>query len=380
MAKSKTTNSLTKQYAYLKRRISKAQGKAKFVGVLYLIGTLVIAALCCLPLVTVEGATLGAAEFWKPFSQLKVEDGIIATIKSNFTGLAIATLYGVLLLALLMCVLKSLRSLGWLFKKKASKLYGFNRNAYAMDDMGRYFSTAFATAVSCHFLIVVLSGGVTQIDMLAYALLGVGLALHFLCGIVGGTVSLFSTDGELYEEKREVGSFSPFVRNVFQIAFTAVAAYFFVKANTLSATLKEVLSYGVKASLQNWEELLVPALQGVSALWLVIMTGYATGVKEYDADGADTPGRKSFLWLSLLLLLTVGGAVAYAKFVSKTAIDDGMLIVAGVAFVAFVVELCLRNLPKDNNVQTDEMDTGVFMKENYIKPGVYIPENENENK
>ena len=374
MAKAKTANSLTKQYAYLKRRISKAQGKAKFVGVLYLIGTLAIAALCCLQLLTVNDATLGATAFWKPFLQLKAEGGIVASIKANFIALAIAVLYGILLLTLLICVLKSLRSLGWLFKKKASKLYGFNRNAYAMDDMGRCFSTAFATAVSCHFLIVVVAGGVTKINMLAYALLGVGLVLHFLCGIVGGTVSLFSTDGELYEEKREVGSFSPFVRNLFQIAFTAVAAYFFVKANTLRGALDEILANGLG---QGVKSLIIPALQAVIAVWLVIMTGYATGMKEYDADGADAPGRKAFLWLSLLLFLTAGGAVAYAKLMAKAEIDNGILIIAGVALAAFVVELCLRKFPKNKYAPTDEVDTGVFMKENFTKPGVYVPDGEN---
>ena len=373
-------NSLTKQYAYLKRRISKAQGKAKFVGVLYLIGTLAIAALCCLQLLTVDGATLGVTEFWKPFLQLKPKDGIVALVKANFTALAIAVLYGGLLLTLLICVIKSLRSLGWLFKKKASKLYGFNRNAYAMDDMGAYFSTAFATAVGCHFLIVVLSGGVTEINMLAYALLGVGLVLHFLCGVVGGTVSLFSTDGELYEEKREVGSFSPFVRNLLQIVFTAVALYFFVEVNVISSALEEVLTNGVKASLENWESLLIPALQVVSALWLIIMTGYATGIKEYDADGADAPGRKSFLWLSLLWFLTVGGELVYTQFVLKTAVENGTWIMTGVAFAAFVLELCLRKLPKNKYSQTDEVDTGVFMKENYTKPGVYILDGENGNR
>ena len=153
-----------------------------------------------------------------------------------------------------------------------------------------------------------------------------------------------------------------------------------MKANTVSTALEEVLANGIKASLQNWKSLLIPALQVVSAVWLVIMTGYATGIKEYDADGADAPGRKSFLWLSLLLLLTAGGMVAYAKFVSKTAIESGMLIIAGVAFAAFVVELCLHKLPKNKYAQTDEVDTGVFMKENYTKPGVYIPDGENGNR
>lgn len=374
MAKQKSANSLTKQYAYLKRRISKNQAKAKFVGVLYLLGLFAIVALSCMQLVTLEGVTLGATSFWKVFTSANFGAGIVKAIKANFIPLFTSALYGLMLLIMLFCVIKSICSLNWLFKRKASKLYGFNRNAYAMDDMGRYFSRAFASAVIFHFLIAIVAGGKVTLSMLAYALLGAGLFFHFLCGTIGGTVSLFSTDGELYEEKREVGSFAPFVRNLFQIALTAVAVYFFVKGNTLREAVDKVLTGGIGALTKDMPALIMSTLQLAIALWLSVMVGYIVSNKEYDPDGADATGRKSYLWLSLLLLLTAGGAFAYAKAIAKIAVDTSVLIIAGVAFVGFVIELCLINLPKNKYAQSDEVETGLFIKENYDKPGVYLPD------
>ena len=374
MAKQKSANSLTKQYAYLKRRIAKNQTKAKFVGVLYLFGLFAIVALSCMQLIGIEGVTLGATDFWKAFTSANFGAGIAQAIKANFIPLFSSAMYGLMLLIMVFCVIKSLGSLNWLFKRKASKLYGFNRNAYAMDDMGRCFSRALASAVVFHFLIVLVAGGKVTVSMLAYALLGVGLLLHFLCGVIGGTVSLFSTDGELYEEKREVGSFAPFLRNVFQIALTAVAVYFFVKGNTLREAVDKVLAGGFGALTKDMPALIAFALQVAIALWLSVMVGYILSNKEYDPDGADAEGRKSYLWLSLLLLFTAGGLFAYAKMVAKIAVETSVLIVAGVAFSGFVIELCLINLPKNKYAQSDEVETGVFIKENYDKPGVYLPD------
>ncbi len=374
MAKQKSVNSLTKQYAYLKRRIAKNQAKAKFVGVLYLFGLLAIVALSCVQLITVEGVTLGAMRFWTVFTSVKFSAGIVKAIQANFIPLLTSAFYGLMLLIMIVCVIKSICSLKWLFKRKASKLYGFNRNAYAMDDMGRYFSRALASAVIFHFLIVLVAGGKVTVSLLAYALLGVGLTLHFLCGVIGGTVSLFSTDGELYEEKREVGSFAPFVRNLFQIVLTAVAVYFFVKGNTIREAVDNILAVGIGALTKSMPALITFALQIAVALWLVIMIGYIFSNKEYDPDGADAGGRKSYLWLSLLLLLTAGGLFAYAKVVAKLAVDTSLVIVAGVALAGVVIELCLSRFPKNKYAQSDEVGTGVFIKENYDKPGVYLPE------
>ena len=373
MSRKKVTNSQAKQYAYLKRRIAKAQGKAKFVGVLYLLGTLAISALCCLSLITVNGATLGATAFWKPFANLKFS---VSEIKANIFPLLIAVFYALMLLIMLSCVLKSLRSLKWLFKKKASKLYGFNRNAYAMDDLGRYFSRAFASALIFHFLIVVVAGGIKGVSMLAYALVGIGLVLHLFCGLVGGKVSLFSTDGELYEEKREVGRFSVLVRNLIQMALTATAIYFFVGNNAIKGTIETAKTNGFTALTKDTPSLIIFALQVLVVIWLIAMIGYATGNKEFDPDGKETAGRKTYLWLCFFLFVTSCAWYAYGQMIAKMTIDNEVVILAGVAFVGFIMEILLRNFPKTKNkcVETDEVETGVFLKENYDKVGIYFPE------
>ena len=55
-------------------------------------------------------------------------------------------------------------------------------------------------------------------------------------------------------------------------------------------------------------------------------------------------------------------------------VGSGERFVTQVAFVGFVIELCLINLPKNKYAQSDEVETGLFIKENYDKPGVYLPD------
>ena len=356
MARQQWASSPTRQYVYLKRRISKNRAKAKFVGFLYLLGLFVTVALSCMGLISVNDKRLNLMCIVSVFTSGKIK---------SFLFLA-SVGYALTLVIMLICVIKCICSLKWLFKRKASKLYGFNRNAYAMDDMGKCFSFAFASAVSIHFLIALVMDGEVTLSLFAYAFLGFGVVLHLLCGVIGGTVSLFSTDGMLYEEKREVGSFAPFVRNVFQIALTATAGYFLVKGSTLRSVIDELIKGGVTVLTGNTSTLITFGLQIAIALWLVIMTGYIFSNKEYDPDGADATGRKSYLWLSLLLLLTAGGLVAFAQMVAKIAIDSAFITIAGIAFAGVFIELCLLRLPINKyEAQLDEVETGVLMNENY---------------
>ena len=167
------------------------QRKAKAFGLLYLIATIALTALACLPLITFNdqtiGVKLGVMEFWTVFTQLG--EGI----QGIELSLAVAVIYGLMLFVLVINLLRSVCKLGWLFKKKASRLYGFNRNMYAMDDMGRRFSGSFAAIVSSHLLIMLLVAEVA-IQPLAFAALGVGVFFHFACGIPAGNVSLFDTE------------------------------------------------------------------------------------------------------------------------------------------------------------------------------------------
>ena len=78
--------------------------------------------------------------------------------------------------------------------------------------------------------------------------------------------------------------------------------------------------------------------------------------------------------------MTAGGAFAYAKFVAKVEIPMEILYIAGIAFVAFILELLTVNRPKLPEVkETDDVDASEYITENCDKPGVYVPAPQNAN-
>ena len=376
MAYSPNTQTEKKKYAELKRRIASSQGQAKFLGIVYLLATVALTALACLQLVSVDGATLGVLEFWKPFLKFTEGGGIVATIKANIFELTVAALYAIMLLVLLINVIVSLSKLGWLFKKKASKLYGFNRNMYAMDDMGECFGSTFATVIVMHFQIALLAGG-AKLGMLAYITLAVGIFVHFFAGMLAGNVSLYSSDDGVVEEKRAVGNFVPFIRNLLQIAFTAGVVYLFTQCSILRETLISVKNTGIKETLANPMELIIPALHLLIAIFTLFMVVYATSDKEFDPEGAKTPGRGWYLALSILLLLASAGAFVYGKFIKNTEVHNYVLFIAIGAFVMTVVEIirCTRPKVKGTKKESDdtEYETGVFLSENYTEEETVYP-------
>lgn len=370
MAKRTKMNGVSQRYAYMKQRIAKMQRKAKAFGLLYLLATIALTALACLPLIVFTdetiGVKLGVMEFWTVFTQLG--EGI----QGKELLLAVAVIYGLMLLILVINLLRSVFKLGWLFKRKASRLYGFNRNMYAMDEMGRRFSSSFAAIVVAHLLIMLLfAGGVVQ--PMAYAVLGVGVFFHFACGIPAGNVSLFNTDNGVSEQRRELGNFSPFVRNLFQLVIVAAVAYLFVGVAQIRSTIDLLLAEnGVADLMADPMALIIPALHLVILLILVGMIYYATGTIEFDPEGAEAAGRKRFLALSVLLLLCAGGAFVYAQFVAQTGAEQNVILLAVVALVAVIVELVLIGCPKMETENLDEVDVGTYLTETYDKPGVYI--------
>ena len=370
MAKKTKTNGVSQRYAYMKQRIAKMQRKAKAFGLLYLIATIALTALACLPLITFNdqtiGVKLGVMEFWTVFTQLG--EGI----QGIELSLAVAVIYGLMLFVLVINLLRSVCKLGWLFKKKASRLYGFNRNMYAMDDMGRRFSSSFAAIVSSHLLIMLLVAEVA-IQPLAFAALGVGVFFHFVCGIPAGNVSLFNTDDGVVEQRREFGNFSPFVRNLFQLVIVAAVAYFFVGCAQIRSTVDLLLvENGFAELMADPMSLITPALHLAILLILIGMIYYATGTIEFDPEGAEAAGRKRFLALSVLLLLCAGGAFVYGQFVAQTAVHQNVILIAVVALVAVIIELVLIGCPKMETENLDEVDAGTYLTETYDKPGVYI--------
>ena len=370
MAKKTRKTGVSQRYAYMKQRIAKMQGKAKAFGLLYLLATIAITVLACLPLLVIEdGAitlTLGAASFWTVFTELG--EGIVG----KELNLAVAVIYGLMLLVLAINLLRSVSKLGWLFKRRASRLYGFNRNMYAMDDMGRRFSSSFAAIVAAH-LTIALIVETAAVQPLAFAVLGVGVFFHFACGIPAGNVSLFETENGVVEQRREVGNFAPFVRNLLQLVIVAAVAYFFVSVAELRAGIEFFLAEGAMETLAaDFTVIVNPALHLLVWLVLVGMIYYATGTIEFDMEGAEAAGRKRFLLLAIALLLASGGAFAYGQFVAGTEVAQNVMLIAAVAFAAIVVELVSINRPRVQVEDTDEVDVSAYLTENYDKPGVYM--------
>jgi hypothetical protein len=74
------------------------------------------------------------------------------------------------------------------------------------------------------------------------ALAATGIVIHFLCGHIGGNVSLFVADGDtLTEEKRECGRISPIVRNILQFAVVGGIGYMITLTNEIAPLLKTLL-------------------------------------------------------------------------------------------------------------------------------------------
>lgn len=374
----------TQKYMQIKKRIRKVQGNSKAIGVLYLLATLAVTALACFQLLTLDGAAIGVLEFWKPFTKFQGGD-ILGVLKANIFEMAITLLYCILLLILLINAIRSFCKLGWLLKTKASKLYGFNRNMYAMDDMGKIFACSFTSTVSVHFLITVLGENV-QFNLLYIGiLLGVGVFFHFLCGMLAGNISLFTTDEDITEEKRIVGKFSPFVRNLLQIAAVAGIVWFFLDCCApVRALVQDLIANGIENIKADPLSIIIPAAYVVLTVLIVCMFGYALSNKEFSAEGPKESGRKGFLWLSLLTFIVSAGITVYDVWFLGNAFTNSLLIIVAISFVMFILEICLRKFPKAPYNNPDEVDVETYIQSGedeeeqpnvapQILPPIYLP-------
>lgn len=367
-----------KKYVYMKQRIAKAQRNARAVGLLYLFATLVISVLTCFALVACfdidhRVEKLSALHFWKAFKEIE-------SFRYKSDAILTAGLYGATLFVLLCNILRGLSKLNWLFKRKASRVYGFNRNAYAMDDLASVFSSSFTCILVNHFLILLLNN-YYELQTSFWVCVGVGLAVHFIGGVWSGNVSLFDIQSGIIEDERQVGSFSPVLRNLLQIAFTGLAAYCFTKQSIFREYVWG-FAYdwrGELARLKDVDALLYFASEIAIVTLLIGMTIYAFSNKEYDMDGRETPGRKTFLLLSFL---ATGVMIFYYVYFGEDAcFRTGSIaaqlqnIVWLLVFVAtaFLADLCLIAFPRrKKKYQRDEIEDDRYLYKLYGTTDVYV--------
>ena len=367
---------ISRQGLYLKKRISKTHARAEFVGLVYLFSIFALVAAACLPLISSPSAPVGVMEFWKVFTldNFKAVKDLEATA---IVWLSNAALYALMLFGLAINALRALTKLGWLFKKKGSKKHSFNRNVYAMEDLGNLFSGSLASIVIFHFLIYVICGR-AEIRPLAYILLGGGLCIHFFCGFVGGKCSYFDSDaqGNLIEQKRLIGRTAPLIRNLLQVAATGGMLFFFLRTNVLSSLIAPLLQKGAFGGYikNNLTAFISLALQILTMLSLFVLIKHATGTSEYSIEGTAASGMKNFRVFSFFVALTAG-ATAVCRYLFGEAgfgliLENGVtsvlvlkftdyksVMLAGIAFAMFIIELIMSGLPRfPENREEDETE------------------------
>ncbi len=374
--------------ALLKKRVRKIQGRAKFVGVLYLLGTIGLLAIAAvLPIlsgtriVDVDSAQFPVLTFYQPIADLfgGGADAFANLTAVQIVDIIVVALFAIMLLVMVINVLRSLGKLGWLFKRRASYTNGFNRNMYAMDDLAKLYSSSFSALVVLHLFIFLFSGGTLATDGVesaiglttnAYIALGVGLGVHFFCGLIGGTVTLFTTGDRIEEEVRENGLFVFFVRNLVQLAAVSAIVYFLLQESVLLTKMQELLKLLVENKTPfaeiDWMGYVLVGVEFVAWLFIVVLIKHATAATEFNRDGMAGSGMRNFAVFSFLTALVLAAELALPMLgigVAEVAteLNQNLLIAAVVAFVAFLLDCIIKSRPHEDNY--DDVDMELYFRE-----------------
>ncbi len=358
MSKSRNTTSLSQKAVYLKSRIARNRRRAEFAGVIYLLATLALAVAAFLPMLVQELAPVGVFEFYKVFMPKNIKNLKTAADIVRFVN---GSLYALMLLGVVINALRALCKIGWLYKKRASRTYGFNRNVYAMEDLGRIFSGSYIVIMISYFLIALICGE-AKVNYLMLIVLGGGLLIHLFAGFIGGKAAYFDiANGEIIEQRRLVGRFAPLFRNVLQLAAVFGAMFFFLQVCTLHTVIAPLLE---KNAIENYVAdqplaYISLALQVLTAIWLIVLAKHATGITEWNINGPEGAGMKVFRVFSFLTFLTAAATVVcrylFGEVLFNTVggttvkvqnyFDLGSIIVAAIFLLMFVIEVVMRNRP-----------------------------------
>ncbi len=312
----------------LKKRVRTVQDKAKTAGMLYLLGIILMAVAGAL-LTLVTNTVVSGAKFTQ-FPVVNAVNAVISLFKGGIVNVIknaelfrmtfALLLYIIMMLALVINIFRALAKLGWLFKKKASYTYGFNRNMYAMDDLGKIFSGSFSALILTNlfmilFFTVQTSAGKLDhaITLFGYITLGVGLVFHIVCGLIEGNVTLFTSGEKIEEVDREQGLFVYFFRNLIQVVAVAVVLIFFLQASIFSATVQGAMDAIFTKNFgwfkQNLMILIRFAVELFAWIWVMVMVKHATASTEYNREGKYGKGMKNFTVFSLLALIFTAGLI-----------------------------------------------------------------------
>ena len=330
-----------------RRRIRKAHAKIKFIGFLYLLGILALAALAFLPAVQVDGMELSISTFYTPIADM-------FSGNLNILSLLVAFFYTCIILTVVINVFKAFGKLGRLFKKTA-RYVRLNRNLDAMEDLAAIYSGSFGAIVNFTFLICVIAS-FESILTFGYVTLGVGLLFHFLCGCYGGTISTFTSRASIEENKRTCGLFVYVVRNSLQVLAMVLISIFFVETSILNEYLVMILDGNIAALTSDIFVLAVFALQFLTVIWLLVMFKHATSATEFNVWGSEGPGMLNFRIFSFLSFITTLGVAIISLVLLKETLEiyKSSFYIAIICFIMFILDCVLKSFPREEEEEFEE--------------------------
>ncbi len=383
---------MARRYSYYQkvsatRGIKKAHKKAKWVGILYFIGTVVVSLLSLFGCLNIE---LGKLETVKPDGllgavQATVDKPQLLSILSMLKpfawiidgkndGLFVFSVFFIMSIILIVNFLRSFDFLRKALKKNDRNINACNRNITAMENCGDLFSKTFSTVVICYTLIYAsvvnieseyirfLEGGL--LTMFGIIVLAVGLLVHFVAGGFAATSSLFVV-GATIDEKRREDKVSLFVlRSLIKVLVALSLVYFFVPYSQLHLLLK-VLEFKLDDPVLM-ENILTVLMQLIAIIFLCICIRKALSTLEFNLFGMDAYGMRKFAVFSLLfgiicIVLFVLSAVMVpadsgVATVSEAAGEGasspvGYLIAGAIAIAGFVLDFVVK--PKERAIVLD---------------------------
>ncbi len=319
----------TKAQKKLKKQINRSRSRAKWVGLLYLLGIIAMAATFVLSVMNGVGFN-GIADGFS-----KLSDDLVAFI--------VSVLYALVALVIVVNVFKALGKLGWLFKKKATLEEGFNRSAYAMNDLSGLF-TGTATFTFVNYLIITVltytaeMGGFLDIlmaDMMMLAFVGVAVAIGILADALAGRVRYYDIEGgAIIEEQHLVGRFAGFIRKILRNVAVLGIAYG-LSFEVLNGAIVPMLD----GTMPDFSDLsLVATLVAFVVLMPLIKRAFRAN--DYTLNGVG--GDKGFAFFAFLAVVAGGILVWQGGLFENVSENMNNIIIAGVSLVAFLFELILR--------------------------------------
>ncbi len=343
----KQKSGVSREALQLKKRINRNRRRATFVGVLYTLGAIVLA-LATLILPIPPKNQMGIQYVADTASAMLAGDPA-AYLSENLFEVVKLLLYVITLIVVFVNVIRAFKRRRWLFVKTANEEYGFNRNAYAMFDLGYIYSASLTALTINGFLLIFLSKVKLAKCLLFLAIVAAGIAAHFFCAFLGSKISFFDVeDNQVVEEKREIGRFAPLFRNGMQVLACMLFMWGFIR----------VVNNGL--SLDN-SGLMVVILAAIPC-WFVLLT-HAFGISEYSIEGPHGAGMKvsRVFFLLVALISLVASIGAWGTYVNAVVADPAtffesfwrmsepertLMALFVLSLFMFILEMLMRKAPQ----------------------------------